>query len=93
MALISLPDLVGSDFAYVETLEENFQTLENEVNGLLDNTNIAAGANIDPAKIGNGGAVSTDDTTTTGAVNKIPILDASGNITISGKIVFVEGLI
>jgi len=66
-------------------------TIKNEINGSLDNTNIATAADIDPAKIANGGAVTNDEVTETGEVEKIPKIDTNGDLTISGKLVFQVG--
>jgi len=93
MANITLPVLEEEDFAFVETLDDAFDILKNELNGQLDDTNIKAGADIDPTKIANGGCVTQNEITSTGEVSKIPKLDSNGDVVITGKIIFVEGLI
>lgn len=83
MAQIDLDDLVQGDFAAVSVLNGNFTTVENELNGNITNDNISASANIDPAKI-NGGAITNFDVTEVGEAGKIPKIDDSGMIVVSG---------
>lgn len=90
MAAITLNNLLLEDFLDVEQIDDNFDIIENEINGNLDNTNVAAGAAIDPSKIGGGGAIVEDDVTEASVAAKIPRLDASGNLFVNG-IVFKAG--
>ena len=93
MPTIQLNDLTTDDYAYVTNLQDNFDTIEQLVNGQITDSNIATDANIDPAKIANGGAVVQSELTLTGEALKIPRLDQNGNLIITGKLVFVQGLI
>jgi hypothetical protein len=91
MAQITIPDLLQGDFAAVEVLQDALDTITNELNGNLDNTNIAADANIDPSKVDGGGAVVEADLTETGEAGKIPKLSDTGDYVITGKLIFQEG--
>jgi hypothetical protein len=91
MARITITDLKTLNFATVEDLQSNLDIIKNEINGNLDNDNIKAGANIDPGKVADGGAVTVDETTTTGLASRIPKLDANGDLLIGRRLVFLEG--
>ena len=91
MALITLPkDLKDLDFANVEDLMDDLDTIVNEMNGFLDDANVKAGADIDPGKIAGGGAVTQSEVTSTGEVSKIPKLDGSGDL-VANRIIFLTG--
>ncbi len=93
MAQIIIADLTKLDFANVNDLQAALDIIKNELNGFLDNTNVQAGADIDPGKVAGGGAVIQGEVTTTGEASKIPKLDASGDLLMVGKLVFKTGLI
>ena len=93
MPLITLTDLNSGDVASVSNLNDNLDTIGNLLNGQITNENISTVANIDPSKIANGGAVTKYDLTIKGTANKIPTVDSSGNVTITGKLIFYPGLI
>jgi hypothetical protein len=92
MALITIDDIVSGSFADLNVIQSNLDTIANELNGALDNTNISGSANIDPAKIANGGAVVQTEITTTGEAGKIPKLDSSGylNLASGAKVYFYK---
>jgi hypothetical protein len=92
MAQIAIDDLTSGGFADVNVLQGNLDTIVNEINGNLDNTNFSASAAIDPAKIANGGAVVLTDLTQAGAANKIPQLDTNGylNLAENARIYFYK---
>lgn len=88
----SLPrSIADSNFAISTHLDENFAAIETELDGSLDDDNINPSAAIDASKIGNGGAVTQGEVTTTGEANKIPKMDADANIVASG-IIFKDGV-
>lgn len=91
--LIEIPDLTEDDFLNVVTIQDYLDRISNVLNGQIDNTNIATNANIQAGKIENGGAVVANELTTSGEANKIPELDASGNLTVVGKLIFFEGVL
>jgi len=93
MGLITVPTLIDGAYADVTTLETSLQTIENEINGLLSDVNISATANIAADKIGDGGAVTQNETTSVGAPVKIPRLSVDGDLVLNGKLIFMEGLI
>ena len=93
MATISLPELNQGNYLDVVVLQDALDTIVNLLNGNIDNDNIGSSANISPSKIDKGGAVVSNDLTTTGEAGKIPQIDASGDLTITGKLVFEEGLL
>ncbi len=92
MALVTLTDLKILDFADVELLQDNLDILANEMNGSLDDTNVAAAADIDPDKIAGGGAVTQSEITTTGEASRIPKINASSEL-FCKKMVFYQGAI
>ena len=91
--LIEIPNLLQDDYLNVITIQDYLDRITNVLNGQVDDSNIAAGADINAGKIENGGAVTQDELTTSGEASKVPTLDASGNLTILGKLIFFEGLL
>lgn len=82
-------DLADYNFANPTKLDENFAAGETLMDGGIKDEHVDPDAAIDARKIGNGGAVTTGETTLVGAANKIPKFDASGNLVIT-RIVFKE---
>lgn len=91
MPLFEMPkQLSDNAFASNVDLDMNFSAIETLLNGNLDNDNIDAEAEIDARKIGNGGAVTQGEITTTGEANKIPKFTSDGDLVVS-RIIFKEG--
>ena len=91
--LIEIPDLLEDDYLNVVTIQDYLDRISNVLNGQIDDSNIVAGADINAGKIENGGGVTQDELTATGEASKIPKLDASSNLVVTGKLIFFEGLL
>jgi len=92
MAEFTLPggNLGDSDFAVGSELDTKLQAIETVLDGAIVNGHISPSAAIDARKIGDGGAVTQNEVTTTGEANKIPKFDGSGNLVVN-KIIFKDG--
>lgn len=90
MSFIIPNTIAANNFAIATKLDENFAAIESELDGALDDDNISPSAQIDASKIGNGGAVTQGEVTTTGEANKIPKFNADAEIVVT-KIIFKDG--
>ncbi len=90
MALLTLPVTLSNNlFASNSDLDQIFQSIQTLLNGNLDSENISPTAELDPRSVGNGGAVTQGEITTTGEADKIPKFDSSGNILLK-RIIFKD---
>lgn len=88
----TLPKTIAdNNFAVATFLDQNFSAIETLLDGNIADENVNASAAIDASKIGNGGALTQGEVTTTGEANKVPKLNASADVVLT-KIIFKDGV-